>query len=144
MNSSYIEAMTDLSLRSGGCIKFDLKAWHEEVHLGLCGVTNNWTLENFRHMAKISREREKLPLLIASTLLVPGYIDIHEVKSIAHFIASLNPDIPYVLLAFHPQFHLDDLPATSRRHALECQAAAQQAGLKKVRIGNIHLLRDNY
>lgn len=140
MNSAYLEAMADLALRSGGCIKFDLKAWHEEVHLALCGITNQRTLENFRYLAKRSRERAQPPLLMASTLLVPGYMDVQEVEALAHFIASLNPDIPYALLAFHPQFYLDDLPTTSKSHALECQAAAQRAGLQRVKIGNIHLL----
>ena len=144
MNPSSLEAMADLALRSGGCIKFDLKAWHEEVNLALCGVTNKRTLENFRYLAERGLERTQPPFLIASTLLVPGYIDVQEVEGLARFIASLNPDIPYALLAFHPQFYLDDLPTTSRSHALECQAAAERAGLKRVRIGNIHLLRDNY
>jgi len=144
MNPSSLEAMADLALRSGGCIKFDLKAWHEEVNLALCGVTNKRTLENFRYLAERGLERTQPPFLIASTLLVPGYIDVQEVEGLSRFIASLNPDIPYALLAFHPQFYLDDLPTTSRSHALECQAAAERAGLKRVRIGNIHLLRDNY
>lgn len=144
MSPSYLKAMAELSLSSGGCIKFDLKAWHEEVNLALCGVTNKRTLENFRYLAERGRERAQPPFLIASTLLVPGYIDTREIEGLARFIASLNPDIPYALLAFHPQFHLDDLPTTSRSHALECQAAAERAGLRRVRIGNIHLLRDNY
>jgi pyruvate formate lyase activating enzyme len=76
--------------------------------------------------------------------LVPGYIDKEEVSQIAHFIFSLNPDIPYSLLAFSPQFMMQDLPTTSRRHAEECLKAAEEQGLKRVRIGNIHLLGDKY
>ena len=65
-----------------------------------------------------------------------------EVGRIASFIASLNPDIPYSLLAFHPQFFMSDLPTTSRLQAEECLEAAKGAGLGCVRIGNAHLLRD--
>ena len=55
---------------------------------------------------------------------------------------SLNPDIPYSLLAFAPQFFLHGLPTTSRRQAQACLRAARQAGLKQVRLGNRYLLRD--
>jgi hypothetical protein len=37
---------------------------------------------------------------------------------------------------------MGDLPTTSRRVAYECLEVAKDAGLKKVRIGNLHLLRD--
>jgi pyruvate formate lyase activating enzyme len=63
---------------------------------------------------------------------------------IAGFIAKLNPDIPYSLLAFYPKFYLDDFPTTSRSHALRCQAVAKDAGLNRVHVGNIHLLGDDY
>ena len=33
-----------------------------------------------------------------------------------------------------------DLPTTSRRHAEEALAAAREKGLRRVRLGNIHLL----
>ena len=71
---------------------------------------------------------------------MPGYIDVEEVASIARFIANLDPDIPYSLLAFHPQFYMSDLPLTSNHQAQQCLQAARAAGLSKVRIGNLHLL----
>jgi len=135
--------MAELSYRSGGCIKFDLKAWHPEVNLALCGVSNRQTLENFRRLISWTFKRPQPPLLIASTLLVPGYIDLKEIAGIAGFIASLNPEIPYTLLAFYPTFYLDDLPTTSRSFALQGKELAQKAGLRQVKIANIHLLRDD-
>jgi pyruvate formate lyase activating enzyme len=62
------------------------------------------------------------------------------VERIASFIASLNPYIPYSLLAFYPHFYMNDLPTTSRQQAKECLEVAKRAGLKRVRIGNPHLL----
>jgi pyruvate formate lyase activating enzyme len=75
---------------------------------------------------------------------VPGYVDPEEVGRIARFIANLNPDIPYALLAFHPHFVMHDLPLTSKGHAQAALEAAQTAGLNNVRIGIIHLLSQNY
>lgn len=140
----FLSMMADLSLRSGGCIKFDLKAWDEALHWALCGVTNRKTLENFRRLSKRVSERPNPPFLIASTLLVPGYVDEEEVASIAHYIARLNPDIPYSLLAFYPHFYLQDLPTTSRAHALRCKEIAERQGVRRVHIGNVHLLGEDY
>jgi len=145
MNPSLLEEMAELSLASGGCLKFDLKAWHDEIHQALCGITNRRTLDNFQRLAARIPERPDPPFLIASTLLVPGYVDIEEVRGIAQFLASLDPNIPYSLLAFHPDFYLTDLPTTSREQAHRCEAAAREAGLTRVKVGNVHLLgRSDY
>jgi pyruvate formate lyase activating enzyme len=140
MSRSALNQMAELSLESGGCIKFDLKAWDDRLHRALCGRSNRRTLRNFRYLSRLARRRPKPPFLIASTLLVPGYVDAAQVACIAKFLAELDPSIPYALLAFHPAFEMADLPTTSRRQAVDCLAAAQSAGLKRVRLGNLHLL----
>jgi pyruvate formate lyase activating enzyme len=140
----YLSMMAKLTLESGGCIKIDLKAWDEGIHRALCGVTNAQTLDNFRALSGWIPQRPSPKFLIASTLLVPGYVDEREVTCIARFIADLNPEIPYSLLGFYPHFYLTDLPRTSRTHARRCREAAEAAGLKNVRIGNVHLLGVDY
>lgn len=144
MNPRLLEPMAKISLESGGCIKFDLKSFSEELNFALCGVTNKQTQENFVRLSQFTKLREIPPFLVASTLLVPGYIDKYEVEGIAKFIANLNPDIPYSLLAFYPCFYMQDLPTTSKSHAYECLEVAKEAGLKNVRIGNLHLLGNAY
>jgi pyruvate formate lyase activating enzyme len=84
-------------------------------------------------------KRPELPVLTASTLLVPGYVNAEEVEKIAKFISQISPEIPYTLLAFYPCYIMNDLPTTSRKQAMECREAAEKH-LKNVRIGNIHLL----
>lgn len=140
VSPSLLEQMAQVSSASGGCIKVDLKAWSEEVSLALCGVSNRQTLENFRRLAGFHKERGDPPFLIASTVLVSGYVDPYEVRCLARFIASLDPSIPYTLLAFHPGFQMWDLPSTSREDARECLDGAQGEGLTNVHLGNIHLL----
>jgi len=136
--------MADLSLKSGGCIKFDLKAWDDRLHMALCGVSNQKTLDNFKQLSKWIPKRPEPPFLIASTLLVPGYVDEQEVDAIARYISNLNPEIPYSLLAFYPSFYLRDLPTTSRKHAQRCQEAAKSAGIRRIHIGNVHMLGEDY
>ena len=95
---------------------------------------------NFARAAEWSSERESPPALVASTPLIPGYIDEDEVYGLACFIARINPDIPYALLGFAPEFLMDDSPTTSIAQAQACLKAAKQAGLTRVRLGNEHLL----
>ncbi|MDI6888483.1 MAG: radical SAM protein [Methanocellales archaeon] len=141
MSLPLLKRIAKLSLDTGGNIKFDLKVWDEDLHKALCSVTNARTLENFRWLAEYGKQRPDPPFLTASTLLIPGYVDVKEVTNIAKFIADLNPGIPYSLLAFYPQFYMDDLPTTSRKHAERCIEAARKAGLQNIRLGNVHLLR---
>lgn len=135
-----VDEAVELALQSGGCIKFDLKAWNESLHRALTGHSNRRTLENFARAAKRAAERPSPPLVVASTLLVPGYVGASEVGAIAGYIAGINPDIPYALLAFQPHFDLSDLPRVPARWAAEAESAARSAGLRNVRIGNLHLL----
>jgi len=144
VDPKFLRKMIELSLESGGCIKFDLKAWNECVHYALCGVSNRQTLENFAEAARFIPQRPEPPLVVASTLLVPGYVDEQEVASIARFIADIDPNIPYSLLAFYPCFAIHDLPTTSRNHAQRCYQVAKEVGLKRVKIGNLHLLGNAY
>jgi len=143
-NPRLMDRAVELSLRSNGTVKFDLKAFDENLHLALTGTSNRQTLANFARAARRFHERPDPPLVVASTLLVPGYVDADEVTRIAEFISSFSPDIPYALLGFGPNFYMPDLPRTSVRHAEEAEAAARAAGLTNVRIGNRHLLSRDY
>lgn len=137
---SFLKCMLEVSKKTGGCVKVDLKAWDHRIHVALCGVDNTQILRNFAYLASRARERPDPPLVVASTLLVPGYVEAEEVFNIARFIAQFDPHLPYSLLAFAPQFEMTDFRPTSAKQAEECFEAAREAGLKRVRIANRHLL----
>ncbi|WP_406614530.1 radical SAM protein [Candidatus Caldatribacterium sp.] len=134
-----LQVMYRLSCESGGMLKVDIKAFDERVHLALTGVTNKRTLENFQWLAEESKKYDR-PTVVASTLLVPGYVTEDEVASIAAFIARINPNIPYVLLGFAPNFFFDNLPTTSIEHAEKALRKCKEVGLKNVSVGNRFLL----
>jgi len=141
MRKDFAEQAAELSLQSGGCIKFDLKSWDENLNKAMCGVSNRPTLENFKMIGeRFYEKRSNLSVLTASTLLVPGYVDVEEVSNIAEYISSINTRIPYSLLAFYPAYVMNDLPTTSRKLADQCFNAAKKRGLENVRGGNIQLL----
>ena len=144
ISSTYLDAMIEESMKSGGTIKVDIKTWSDELSRALCGRSNRRTQDAVRVLLDRSRLRPDPPLFVASTLLVPGYIDEQEVGDIAAFIASVNPDVPYSLLGFAPDFSMADMPATSVDHAERCAEAARNAGLRHVRIGNQQLLGEDF
>jgi len=140
MLPEFAEQAAILSLKSGGNIKFDIKTWDENLNKALCRTSNKAVFENFRNIArKYYNRRPEIPLLTASTLLIPGYVDVQEIENTAKVISETNPEIPYTLLAFYPTYVLNDLPFTSREQAYNCYNIAKKY-LEKVRIGNTHLL----
>ncbi len=139
ISRKYLQRIAELVLQSHGTLKFDLKAINSKLYQALTGVSNKTVINNFRHLAKIGRTRQQ-EFLVASILLVPGYVGISETEHLCRFIAECDVTIPAVLLGFHPHNHMRDLPRTSRNHAFECKKVAESAGLTNVRIGNIGLL----
>jgi len=130
----------ELAYLSGGNVKFDLKAYTPSVHHALTGRSNERALENFELIYREFYERRSgVPVLNATTLLVPHYVDEIEVAGIAEFIASLDPEIPYSLLIFHPDYLMSDMTITPRKQVERCYQAAKKH-LKRVNIGNIALL----
>lgn len=137
----------DLSLESGGIVKIDFKAWSYEVYEALTGAEPEHVDKIRKNIARVverAGERGEPPLLVISTLLVPGYVDEYEIDAMTRFVSDLDSNTPYVFLAFHPEFELTDLPRTSRRHAEKAVEIARKNGLKNVYLGNQWLLSDLY
>ncbi|MEM0467658.1 MAG: radical SAM protein [Pyrobaculum sp.] len=139
-----LDAVVETSLKSGGIVKFDLKAYTPSVYRALTGGEVDVVLRNFKKAARRFYERREVPLLVASILLVPGYVDLVEVDLLTKFISFVNPEVPTRFLAFHPDYLLDDLPPTSIKHAYEAVKIARENGLVEVSIGNEWLLGDYY
>ncbi|MCP8309592.1 MAG: radical SAM protein, partial [archaeon] len=135
-----VRKAAELAFNSGGNIKFDLKCFDENMSLALSGVSNRRAFQNFGMIAQDFHVlRKDPPILTATTLMVPGYVDADEVEGIAKFIASLDRGISYSLLAFHPDFLMRDLPITPINQALNCYKVARKH-LERVNIGNLQLL----
>lgn len=138
----WLKKIAKISLESGGGIKFDLKtARGSPLNMALSGVPNQVSYENFEKLVDLHQKRPEVPFLRVSTLLVPNYIDLEEVRNIVNFIASFDTTIPYALLAFYPHYFMTDIGFTSREFAEKCYKVAKEAGLERVRIGNLSLLR---
>ena len=135
-----VRRAAELAYESGGNLKFDLKCWTPALSLALSGVSNARSYANFPLVAdEFGAARRDVPLLAATTLLVPGYVDAAEVAAIAQFIAAITPDLPYSLLLFHPAYQMQDLPVTPYDQVVRCYQAAKRH-LHHVHVGNLNLL----
>ena len=139
ISKKWLGKITEIIELSGGTLKFDLKAHTPQIYETLTGISNAAILRNFESIAVSKRDREG-EFLVASILLVPGYIDIKEVGKLCLFIADVDPTIPTALLGFSPHHAMSDLPRTSKAHAQAALSTAKDVGLENVRIGNLGLL----
>ena len=72
------------------------------------------------------------------TLVVPGFNDSDdELTDIAQFIASVSPDIPWHVTAFHQDYRMTDNDATPVRSLLKSAEIGTNAGLHFVYAGNL-------
>lgn len=72
------------------------------------------------------------------TLLVPGFNDDPaELRDLTRFVASVSPDIPWHVTAFHPDYKLTDPRATSVSDLLRAAEIGTEAGLRFVYAGNL-------
>ncbi|MEM1742097.1 MAG: radical SAM protein [Desulfurococcaceae archaeon] len=146
-NPYLFKKAVEYSLETGGIVKIDFKAWSPEVYYALTGIEPQHIdiiKKNIVYVAELFNERPEPPLLVISTLVVPHYIDEYEIDNMTKFIASINPEIPYVFLAFHPDYKLFDLPRTSYRHMNRVLEIARKNGLKNIYVGNKWLLGNYY
>jgi len=141
-NPSLVTKIGNLVEESGGIIKFDLKAYSEPIYRALCGVPKQPSFSNFEMLAdNLEFENRGYPPLMATTLLVPQYVDEHEVGQIARFLKELNkPSIEYSLLIFHPRHLMKDLPVTPLQQAQRCYDAVKKELGKPPHVGNLNLL----
>jgi pyruvate formate lyase activating enzyme len=72
------------------------------------------------------------------TLLIPGFNDSdHELRGLTQFIASVSPDIPWHVTAFHQDYKMTDPANTTASDLLRASAIAREAGLRFVYAGNM-------
>ena len=72
------------------------------------------------------------------TLLIPGFNDSpDELKGLTEFIASVSPDIPWHVTAFHKDYRMSDPDNTTPDMLLGAAAIAKAAGVRYVYAGNI-------
>jgi pyruvate formate lyase activating enzyme len=111
--------------------KIDLKTMQDK-HYRECGGV----LKNVLDSIKLAHE---LGLWVeVVTLVIPGFNDsTEELMEAARFIASVSPDIPWHVTAFHPDYKMTDPPPTSAKILQRAAEIGQEMGLNYVYAGNL-------
>jgi pyruvate formate lyase activating enzyme len=111
--------------------KIDLKTMNDSHYRQLGGVLQN-VLDTIRLVHELGLWLEIV------TLVVPGFNDsTEELMEAARLIASVSPDIPWHVTAFHPDYKMIDPPPTSVNTLMRAAEIGEEAGLRYVYAGNI-------
>ncbi len=120
----YIKPYVDL-------YKVDLKSFDERKYRQLGGRLSV-VLDTIRLL------KEKGFWVEIVTLVIPGFNDSEsELRSIASFIASVSPEIPWHVTAFHQDYHMMDRHNTGANGLMKAAALGKEAGLSFVYAGNL-------
>jgi pyruvate formate lyase activating enzyme len=111
--------------------KIDLKTMQDKHYRKLGGV--------LQHVLDSIRQAKALGLWVeVVTLVIPGFNDsTDELMDAARFIASVSPDIPWHVTAFHPDYRMADNDRTSVQNLIKAAEIGQEAGLNYVYAGNL-------
>jgi pyruvate formate lyase activating enzyme len=72
------------------------------------------------------------------TLLVPGFNDSDaEIRQLTRFIASVSPDVPWHVTAFHQDYRMHDRSDTSAAMLVRAAEIGRREGLRFVYAGNL-------
>jgi pyruvate formate lyase activating enzyme len=72
------------------------------------------------------------------TLVIPGFNDSSdELQRLTEFLASVSPDIPWHVTAFHQDYKMTDPDNTSWETLLRATEIGKQAGLRYIYAGNL-------
>jgi pyruvate formate lyase activating enzyme len=119
----YIQPWVDL-------YKIDLKGFSQREYSKLGGSLNN-VLDTIKSVYTRGMWLEIV------TLIIPGFNDSNEeLVEIAKFIASVSPDIPWHVTAFHQDYKMTDPDNTSVDTLLRARKIGLKEGLHYVYAGN--------
>ena len=110
----------------------DLKSFREEFYKKVCKAQLQPVLDSIRLMKRLNIWVE------VTTLVVPGENDGEdELRDIASFIAETDPDIPWHISRFHPNYEYTETQATPLETLRQACAIGKKEGLRYIYVGNV-------
>ena len=111
--------------------KVDLKSF-DDRHYHELGGRIGPILETIRQLHAMGLWLELV------TLLIPGFNDSEvELKRLTEFVASVSPEIPWHVTAFHKDYKMDGPPDTTAEDLIRAAEIGKTAGLHYVYAGNL-------
>jgi pyruvate formate lyase activating enzyme len=114
-------------------MNIDLKSFNDEFYKKLCKAKLQPVLDTIKLAHKLGIWIE------ITTLIIPEKNDSDaELKKIANFISNIDQNIPWHIIAFHPDYKMKDIPSTSLDALDKAYNIGKKSGLNYVYSGNIH------
>src|SRR3954462_14261440 len=111
--------------------KVDLKSF-DDAHYRKLGGRLQPILDSVKRIRQIGFWLEIV------TLLIPGFNDSEdEIRRLTEFVASVSPDIPWHVTAFHQDYKMTDPPDTTAEGLLRAAEIGKQSGLRYIYPGNL-------
>ena len=116
-------------------VNVDLKAFTEQFYRKIAFAELAPVLDTLEYIYKETRT-----WLEITTLLIPGHNDSdRELDALSQWVfRKLGPEVPLHFSAFHPDFKMQDVPATPPATLTRARAIARGNGLQNVYTGNVH------
>lgn len=113
----------------------DLKAFTDEFYFKVCAGRLQPVLDTLRYIA-----RETDVWLEVTTLLIPGHNDSDdEIRRQAEWmVVNLGEHVPVHFSGFHPDFRMQDVPATPPETLRRARRLALAEGVLHAYTGNVH------
>jgi pyruvate formate lyase activating enzyme len=113
------------------CYKIDLKTMSDRSYRQLGGV-----VDNILETVKMVYERGFWEEIV--TLVIPGFNDsVDELRRAADFIASVSPNIPWHVTAFHQDYRMTENDNTTAEQLVRACEIGRDAGLRFIYAGNL-------
>ncbi len=110
----------------------DLKFFHDAKYRTICGGRLEPVLGSIRKMKDLGIWVE------VTTLLIPGENDDNaQLEGIASFMAEVDPNMPWHISRFHPDFRFTNHKATPQDSLERARQIGQKHGLRYIYLGNV-------
>ncbi len=110
----------------------DLKSFNDKFYREMCGARLEPVLRSIETMKRLGVWVE------VTTLIIPGYNDSEdELKEIARFIVSVDPNMPWHVTRFYPTYRLTTAPSTPISTLKKAREIGLNEGVRFVYTGNV-------
>jgi len=110
----------------------DLKSFSDRFYQEMCKAHLEPVCTSIRLMKTLGIWVE------ITTLIIPGQNDSdEELTEIARFIVDVDPDIPWHISRFHPDYNFTETSATPVETLRKAYSIGKKAGLRYIYIGNV-------
>src|SRR3972149_7821649 len=120
------------ALKEAGVDSFwvDIKAYDETDHKWLTGCFN-------RNLLKLPEEILKRGFVLeVLSLYIPNLVETPQLKKIAQLLFDVDPEIPFTILAFFPEYQMKRYKSPKVSEMIEAYIEVKGTGLRNVRLGN--------